>query len=153
VTVRLAVTLKRQHVASLGMLALLFACGSHALAANGLDSNCIEHSPSCAVDRTDATAPLSATVTESGLSSSATIDSLLTESSVETSQRPLTPIYTGTTNFLREIFGDDDLQGNFEIDTDSDPKPSDLPPTATRTPGIDSDDLPRFRRQMFRLDI
>jgi hypothetical protein len=155
VTAWLAVTLKRQHIASLGSLALLIACGSHALAASGLDSNCIEHSASCAVDRTDAaaTAPLSATVTESALSSSETIDSFLTESPVETAQGTLTPIYTGTRDFLREIFGDDDLQGDFEIDTDSDPKPSDPPPTATRVPGIDSDDLPRFHRQMFRQDI
>lgn len=28
-----------------------------------------------------------------------------------------------------------------------------LPPTATRLPGIDDEDLPRFRRHMFRTDI
>lgn len=28
-----------------------------------------------------------------------------------------------------------------------------LPPTATRLPGVDDEDLPRFRRQMFRTDI
>ncbi|MDX1480107.1 MAG: hypothetical protein R3315_00430 [Woeseiaceae bacterium] len=28
-----------------------------------------------------------------------------------------------------------------------------LPPTATRLPGVDAEELPRFRRQMFRTDI
>lgn len=49
----------------------------------------------------------------------------------------------------------DKLLGKDETEESAEPSNSrpELPPAATRLPGVDDDELPRFRRQMFRTDI
>jgi hypothetical protein len=54
---------------------------------------------------------------------------------------------------LDEIFGEEETPDQALPGDEPEQKPIALPPTATRLPGVATEELPRFRRQMYRLDI
>jgi hypothetical protein len=53
-------------------------------------------------------------------------------------------------SLLKNLVG---KEQNLTDEVDPEAQAPGLPPTATRLPGIADEDLPRFRRQMFRTDI
>ncbi len=121
---------------ALGASGLLFAaCCAPALAANGVDATCAEASADRQLSaREIATPALTIDIVEHGVDSTAAIDEDLIDSTL------IVP--------AAEAAEQDDAR----IDETDTPQ-HEIPPTATRLPGVSDSDLPRFRRQMYRTDI
>lgn len=66
--------------------------------------------------------------------------------------RPLADADLRTSALLRQIAPKAEAEDTETADTREEPD-GDLPPTATRIPGVADEHMPRFRRQMFRTDI
>ena len=62
------------------------------------------------------------------------------------------PAPTLATEVLDELLGKQAENADELVDAGDTQQPE-LPPSATRLPGVDDEDMPRFRRQMYRTDI
>lgn len=128
------------------------------LASTGVDVPCTESESR--LDSAEIVGPsLSIDVADHAVDSSADIELEITDSVAFSPTRPARLSSQGKV-VLQQVF--DDLQESpmsspvtdeMREETDDQADDSETPPTATRLPGVSPSDLPRFRRQMYRIDI
>ena len=132
-------------------LLLLGAWTGPAHASSGVDSECPEVRNSLEVSQITAPA-LAIQVVDHAVSSSAEIDEKIDDTKRNANSEVVPELSAATRELLQEVFGDEEQEDADVID-EADSTPSELPPTATRLPGVSEEELPRFRRQMYRTDI
>ena len=130
----------------------LLACSAGAWASNGIGSDRIQ------VDETRSlpevtSEPFRVIDPEHRGTESGAIKSAVTEGDVETASGPASPAALTKGRLLDEIFAEEETPDQSLLGDEPEQKPVALPPTATRLPGVATEELPRFRRQMYRLDI
>ena len=124
---------------------LLGAWGTSALASNGFDTHCTEADDALPAPKIPAPS-LTVEVAEHGLTiASAHMDAPAAKPSNESAVSP------ALADVTKNLSTDDlDKQADADESTGSNTQP---PGPALRLPGVSDENLPRFRRQMYRTDI
>lgn len=130
----------------------LLACSAGASASNGIGSDRIQIDETRSLPEVTSE-PFRVIDPEHRGTESGAIKSAVTEGDVETASGPASPAALTEGRLLDEIFGEEETPDQALPGDEPEQKPIALPPTATRLPGVATEELPRFRRQMYRLDI